>query len=453
MIASIDPATGETFATFTPLTDAQLEERLARAESAFSSWRREPLARRAALLRSAADHFVAHRDEMAALAVREMGKLMKAARAEVEKCATCLRWYADNAEALLAPEVVKTEARMAQVRLDPLGPVLAVMPWNFPWWQVVRFAAPALLAGNVGLLKHASSVPQVSLRLERAFREAGFPKGTFQSLLVEARRVEGIVADPRVCAATLTGGEAAGASLAQAAGRHLKKTVLELGGSDPFIVLPSADIEKAAEVAVAARTQNNGQSCIAAKRFIVHEAVAERFESAMASRAAALRLGHPMDERSELGPLASAQIRDEVEEQLAATLARGARLLAGGQRPEGRGFFFPATVIGSVPEDSPAAREETFGPVAALLRARDFDDAIRLANGTRFGLGASVWTRDPTEERRAVAEIEAGCVFVNAMVKSDPRLPFGGVKASGYGRELSWHGLREFVNAKAVWVD
>ena len=451
-IASINPATGEKLAVFEPLTDAELDRKLGAAERGFHLWRREPAQRRAEVLRKAAQVFTDRRQELGRLATLEMGKLLSAAVAEVDKCAAGLRWYADEHERLLAPEPAPTDAARSYVRLDPLGPVLAVMPWNFPFWQVVRFAAPALLAGNVGLLKHASSVPQVALALQDDFREAGCPAGVFQTLLVEARRVEGIVADDRVVAATLTGSEGAGRSLAAACGKHLKKVVLELGGSDAFLVLPSADLEHAATVAVQARVQNNGQSCIAAKRFIVHEKVAEEFEARMTAKMAAVRVGDPMDEATELGPLINAKGVDDLDGQVQRSLEAGAKLATGGKRLERPGFFYAPTLLVAVPRKSPAAVEETFGPVAALLRAKDLDDAIAVANGSRFGLGAAAFTRDEAEIERLSRELEAGSVFFNGMVKSDPRLPFGGIKASGYGRELSSYGLREFMNVKSVWV-
>jgi len=451
-IASVNPATGATFASFEPLSDAELDRKLALSDKTYRSWRREPVQKRVELLRAAAKVFTDRRQELGRLATQEMGKLLTASLGEVDKCAAGLRWYADEHEKLLAEEPVKSDAARSWVRFDPLGPVLAVMPWNFPYWQVVRFAAPALLAGNVGLLKHASSVPQVALALESIFRDAGFPEGCFQTLLIEAKRVERVVADPRVVAATLTGSEEAGRSIAAACGKHLKPTVLELGGSDPFLILPSADLEKAATVAVAARVQNNGQSCIAAKRFIVHEGVAGEFERLMAAKMAALRTGDPMDEKTELGPLASAQGVDDLEGQVQRTVKAGAKILAGGNRLDRPGFFYAGTVLAQVPPGSAASVEETFGPVAAVLRARDLDHAIELANDSRFGLGAAAFTKDEAEIDRLAKELEAGSVFINGMVKSDPRLPFGGIKASGYGRELSSYGMREFQNVKTVWV-
>jgi succinate-semialdehyde dehydrogenase/glutarate-semialdehyde dehydrogenase len=377
-----------------------------------------------------------------------MGKVIGAARDEVAKCASGCRFYAEHAEAFLAPEQV--DGPDQQVVVQPLGAVLAIMPWNFPFWQTVRFAAPALAAGNVGVLKHASNVPQCALALEDVFRRAGAPPGVFQTLLIGSDLVERVIADDRIAAVTLTGSEAAGRSVAAAAGKHLKKTVLELGGSDPFIVLASADVERAVATAVQARIVNNGQSCIAAKRFIVVDTVYDGFARELAGRMRALRLGDPMDEQTELGPLATEAIRSELSRQVAESVAAGARVLVGGEAREGQGLFFPPTVLVDVPARAPAAREELFGPVAALFRVADADEALARANDTTFGLGASVWTRDRTEAARFSAELAAGSIFVNDMVASDPRFPFGGIKRSGYGRELGVHGLREFVNVKTV---
>ena len=451
-IASIDPATGELLARFEPHSPEEVERRLERAAAAFAVWRAAPLEERSARLSRAADRFAAEADRLGAIATREMGKTLASARAEVEKCARALAWYADHAGRLLAPVEVETEARASRVRFDPLGVVLAVMPWNFPFWQVVRFAAPALAAGNVGLLKHASNVPQCALALEETFAAAGFPEGCFQTLLVGSGSVDGLIADDRVAAVTLTGSEPAGAAVATAAGRAIKKVVLELGGSDPFLVLPSADVARAAEVAVRARTINNGQSCIAAKRFVVHAAVYEEFERRFVEGLRALSVGDPMDPATDVGPLATEAIRADLDAQVRATLALGGRLLCGGEPLDGRGWFYPPTAIADPPSESPAAREELFGPVAALFRVDSFEAGIALANRTRFGLGAAVWTRNEREIERAVAEIEAGSVFVNGMVASDPRLPFGGVKRSGFGRELAGWGLHEFVNVKTVWI-
>jgi succinate-semialdehyde dehydrogenase/glutarate-semialdehyde dehydrogenase len=371
--------------------------------------------------------------------------------AEIEKCATGCRYYAENGEAHLAPEAVATDAKRSEKRFQPLGPVLAVMPWNFPFWQVFRFAAPALMAGNVGLLKHASIVPQCALAIEEALRDAGFPEGVFQTLLVGADKVKRLIDDPRIVAATLTGSDAAGRSLGSAAGAQLKKTVLELGGSDPFLVLPSADLDKAVKTAVAARVQNAGQSCIAAKRFIVHERIAEEFEKRFVQTMAALRVGDPQDDASEVGPLSSEQQVRDVEKQVRGAVEEGARLACGGTRLQRAGYFFAPTVLLSA-EKTLAWREEVFGPVAAVARAKDLDDAIGKANDTQFGRGAAAFTTDSREIDRLTDELEAGSVFINGMVKSDPRLPFGGIKASGYGRELSREGIREFTNVKTVWI-
>jgi succinate-semialdehyde dehydrogenase / glutarate-semialdehyde dehydrogenase len=450
-IATVDPATGETLRTFDPLTDAELEDRLARADRAFRAYRGTSMEARGAWLRAAAGVLEAEKPRLARLMVTEMGKPVRAAAAEVEKCAWVCRHYADHAPRLLAPRPVATDAVRSEVRYRPLGPVLAVMPWNFPLWQVFRFAAPALMAGNVGLLKHASSVPQCALAIEEVLRRAGFPEGVFQALLVEVEAVARVLDDPRVAAATLTGSTRAGAAVAERAGKRLKKTVLELGGSDPFIVMPSADLDAAAEAAVRARTINNGQSCIAAKRFIVHRDVADAFQARFVRGMEALRVGDPMDEATDVGPLATAAIRDEVEAQVARSVEMGARVLCGGARVEGPGFFYRPTVLADVPAEAPAARDEVFGPVAALFGVRDAAEAVRVANDTPFGLGASVWTRDPAEAEAFAEGIEAGMVFVNAMVASDPRLPFGGVKQSGYGRELGEPGILEFVNVKTVW--
>jgi succinate-semialdehyde dehydrogenase/glutarate-semialdehyde dehydrogenase len=381
----------------------------------------------------------------------EMGKLRKAGVAEIEKCAAGCRYYAENAEGHLAPEPVQTDARRSEKQFQPLGPVLAIMPWNFPFWQVFRFAAPALMAGNVGLLKHASNVPQCALAIEEIFRDAGYPEGCFQTLLIGSDKVKKIVEDPRVLAATLTGSDAAGRSLASIAGAVVKKTVLELGGSDPFVVLPSADLDKAVQVGVAARVQNAGQSCIAAKRFIVHEKIAPEFEKRFVERMRALKIGDPQDDATEVGPLASKQVLEDIERQVRAAREQGATLACGGRRLDRPGFFFEPTVMLNS-KGTRVWREEVFGPVAALARAKDLDEAIALANDTQYGLGSAAFSQDAKEIERLVQDLEAGQVFINGMVKSDPRLPFGGIKASGYGRELSREGIREFVNIKTVWI-
>jgi succinate-semialdehyde dehydrogenase/glutarate-semialdehyde dehydrogenase len=449
---SVNPANGEVLARVDEISDAELEARLARAAQTFRAWRRRPFPERAALMVRAAEVLEQRKEHWGRTMTLEMGKTFKSAVAEAEKCALACRFYAQNAERFLADEETKASATRSFVRHLPLGPVLAVMPWNFPFWQVFRFAAPALMAGNVALLKHASNVPQCALAIEEIFRSAGFPDGCFQTLLVGSARVARIVEDDRVAAATLTGSEGAGSAVASAAGRVIKKTVLELGGSDPFVVMPSADLEAAVKTAVTARCINNGQSCIAAKRFIVHDRVYDRFEREMVQRMSALRVGDPMDPATDVGPLATGAELEKLTRQVEAAVKDGARLLAGGKPPGGKGFYFPPTVLASIPPRSPAYREELFGPVAMLHRVKDVDEAIAVANDVPFGLGSSVWTNDEAERRRFVDDLEAGATFVNAMVASDPRLPFGGVKRSGYGRELARDGIREFVNVKTVVV-
>jgi len=403
-------------------------------------------------MRKAAAILDAECRELGRLMTLEMGKPIKAAVAEAEKCATACRYYADNAERFLADQPVQMEGGESWVAFQPLGVVLAIMPWNFPFWQVFRFAAPALMAGNIGVLKHASNVPQCALAIEDIFRRAGFTDGAFQTLLVGSEAVEGLIADSRVAAVTLTGSEGAGRSVATAAGKNLKKAVLELGGSDPFVVMPSADLESAIATAVTARMINNGQSCIAAKRFIVHEKIYDDFLENFVARVSAVRIGDPMDEKTELGPLATAAIRDGLDEQVKKSVAAGARLATGGEKLDREGFYYAPTVLTDIPPQSPAARDELFGPVASVFKAKDITDAIRIANGTPFGLGASAWTRDQRERDQFIAEIESGLLFINGMVVSDPRLPFGGVKNSGFGRELGEFGIREFVNIKSVRV-
>jgi len=451
-ISSINPANGKTLRTFEPFAPTQVNEALDRAVAAFSRHRRTSFGERAQCMRKAAAILDAECRELGRLMTLEMGKPIKAAVAEAEKCATACRYYADNAERFLADQPVQMEGGESWVAFQPLGVVLAIMPWNFPFWQVFRFAAPALMAGNIGVLKHASNVPQCALAIEDIFRRAGFTDGAFQTLLVGSEAVEGLIADSRVAAVTLTGSEGAGRSVATAAGKNLKKAVLELGGSDPFVVMPSADLESAIATAVTARMINNGQSCIAAKRFIVHEKIYDDFLENFVARVSAVRIGDPMDEKTELGPLATAAIRDGLDEQVKKSVAAGARLATGGEKLDREGFYYAPTVLTDIPPQSPAARDELFGPVASVFKAKDITDAIRIANGTPFGLGASAWTRDQRERDQFIAEIESGLLFINGMVVSDPRLPFGGVKNSGFGRELGEFGIREFVNIKSVRV-
>lgn len=452
-IATINPATGETLRTFEPLTDEAIETKLSTAQQAFEQFRQIPLTQKSEWLNKAAAILETDRERFAKTMTLEMGKTLKSAIAEVEKCASVCRYYAENAAQFLADVPVPTDASHSFVRYQPLGAILAVMPWNFPFWQVFRFAAPALMAGNVGLLKHASNVPQCALAIEEIIQKAGFPAGVFQTLLVGADKVAALIADQRVKAATLTGSEPAGMSLAAAAGKHIKKTVLELGGSDPFIVLESADLDAAISTAVAARMLNNGQSCIAAKRFIVVEAIAAQFEERLIEKFEALKVGDPMHPETDLGPLATPSILQDLHQQVAEIIKQGARALTGGQPFSDRpGNFYPPTLLTNIAVDSPGAKEEFFGPVALLFRVANIDEAIHLANSTTFGLGASAWTADHGERDRLIEELEAGAVFINGMVKSDPRLPFGGIKRSGYGRELSIQGIHEFVNVKTIWV-
>ena len=451
-IATINPATGETLRTFTPLTAAELEARLACAASAYHRHRRTSFSDRRRLMLKAAEILETEKETFGRLMVTEMGKPLKAAIEEAAKSALGCRYYADNAAGFLADAPVATSASRSWVSYQPIGPVLAIMPWNFPFWQVFRFAAPALMAGNVGLLKHASNVPQCALAIEDIFRRAGFAEGCFQTLLIETDHVKSVIEDPRIAAVTLTGSEGAGQDVASRAGHGLKKTVLELGGSDPFIVMPSADLSAAAATAAKARTINNGQSCIAAKRFIVAEPIADEFLRLFVAAIEALRVGDPMDPSTDVGPLAMPDLVNDLAKQVDATVAAGARVLTGGHRRPGPGNYFEPTVLVDIPKGSPAYGEELFGPVASVFRAASADDAIRIANDSTFGLGASVWTKDDEEREHFVRELESGQVFVNAMVVSDPRVPFGGVKRSGYGRELGVHGIREFVNAKTVWV-
>ena len=443
MIASVNPATNETLATFEPLTEAQLEAKLARAAEAFLTYRHTSFPQRARWLTRASEILEAEKSAFGRIMTLEMGKPIEAARQEAAKCALACRYYVDHGARLLADEAVAGGPE-SYIRYQPIGPVLAVMPWNFPFWQVFRFAAPSLMAGNVGLLKHASNVPQCAIAIEDILRRAGFPNGAFQTLLIGSDAVERVIADPRVKAVTLTGSEPAGRQVASQAGAHIKKSVLELGGSDPFVVMASADFDTAVRTAVQARCINNGQSCIAAKRFIVEATIADEFERRFVAGMQQLVAGDPMDPGTQLGPLATPAILDELDAQVQRS---GGRVLTGGHRLDRPGNYYAPTVLTDVPA---GFQEEIFGPVAVLYRARDLDDAIRIANDTPFGLGASVWTRDAAEQRRLIDEIESGMVFVNAMVASDPRLPFGGIKASGYGRELSAWGIREFVSVKTV---
>ena len=451
-IASINPVTGEVLKTFEPLTDQELEFKLALADRTFATYKHTSFTDRAQWLKRAADLLEARKTEYAIIITLEMGKTLKSAIAEVEKCANLCRFYAEQAPIYLADTPAQTDASRTLIRYQPLGIILAVMPWNFPFWQVFRFAVPALMAGNVGLLKHASNVPQCALAIAEVFHLAGVPEGAFQTLLIGADRVANLVADARVKAATLTGSEPAGQSLAAIAGHHLKKVVLELGGSDPFIVLKSADLELAVSTAVTARVMNNGQTCIAAKRFIIEEAIADQFIEKFVEKFRALKVGDPMQSDTDVGPLATPQILAELDLQVKASVDAGARVLVGGYRIKQEGNFYAPTILADIPLGAPPYQEEFFGPVAAVFRVKNIDEAIALANSTSFGLGASVWTYDQQEIEQAIEQIEAGAVFVNGMVKSDPRIPFGGIKRSGYGRELGVEGIREFVNIKTIWI-
>ncbi|MGM9333950.1 NADP-dependent succinic semialdehyde dehydrogenase [Streptomyces murinus] len=456
-IATVNPANGETLKTYEAMGEEELERRLQLAEATFRTYRTTPFAERARLLNRAADLLEEDQQEIGRVMTTEMGKPVKQARAEAAKCAKAMRWYAEHAEALLADEepaeadVRDSGAARVRVRYRPLGPVLAVMPWNFPLWQVIRFAAPALMAGNVGLLKHASNVPQTALYLEDLFHRAGFTEGCFQTLLVGSAAVDDILRDERVKAATLTGSEPAGRAVAATSGEMIKKTVLELGGSDPFVVMPSADVDRAAEIAVTARVQNNGQSCIAAKRFIVHRDVYDAFAERFVAGMKALRIGDPLEEDTEVGPLSSEQGRADLEELVDDARRSGAEVLCGGSRPDGPGWYYPPTVLAGITREMRIHREEAFGPVATLYRADDLDEALLIANDSPFGLSSNVWTREESEVERFARDLEAGAVYVNGMTASHPAFPFGGVKRSGYGRELSGHGMREFCNITTVW--
>ncbi|MGZ3664839.1 MAG: NAD-dependent succinate-semialdehyde dehydrogenase [Ktedonobacterales bacterium] len=451
-IQSINPATGELIETFEPYTQAQIDEALDQARHAYLQLREQRYAERAASMRRVAAYLREHKAELARIATLEMGKSIGEAEAEVEKCAWNCEFYADNAENFLADEPVETNATSSYVSFVPLGVVLAVMPWNYPFWQVFRFAAPALMAGNTAVLKHASNVSGCALAIERIFRESGFPEGSLRTVLVPGSEVDRLIADPRIAAVTLTGSEPAGVSVATASGHALKKTVLELGGSDAFIVLEDADLDGAAQTAARARFQNAGQSCIAAKRFIVVEAVADAFEQKFVEAASAIRVSDSLDHATQMGPMSRADLRDALDRQVRESVAQGAQVALGGKPMDGPGAFYPPTILTHVTPQMPVFREETFGPVAAVIRARDTEHAIALANDSIFGLGGNLWTQDIARGRQLARRIESGAVFINGMTASDPRLPFGGVKHSGYGRELSSFGIREFVNVQTVWI-
>src|ERR1700735_1720236 len=451
-IATINPATGEVVKTFPVLSEAEIEKKLQLAVKVFQSEHATSYATRAKRMLKAAEILERDKEKFGHLMKLEMGKTYKSAVAEAVKCTTARRYYAENTERFMADEVVETGAKKSFIRYLPIGPILAVMPWNFPFWQVIRFAAPALMAGNVGLLKHASNVPQVALAIESIFLEAGFPEGAFQTLLIGSGQVDALLNDPRVRAATLTGSEQAGIQVGIGAAKRIKKFVLELGGSDPFIVMPSADLDAAVATAVEARVINNGQSCIAAKRFIVAAPIADEFEQKFVARMQGLRVGDPFEEKTELGPLATASAVKDLDADVQKSIKAGAKLLTGGHTRALPGNYYAPTVLTDIPKESPAYREEFFGPVASLFRVKDIDEAIGLANDSRFGLGASAWTADDRERERFINELESGMVFINKMVASDPRIPFGGVKASGHGRELAANGIREFMNIKTVWI-
>jgi succinate-semialdehyde dehydrogenase/glutarate-semialdehyde dehydrogenase len=451
-IATINPATGEVVKRFDALTDAQVDDKITKAAAAFRSFRKTPFADRARWMTKAAEILESEKEALGRLMTLEMGKTLSSAIAEAEKCAATCRYYAENAARFIADEPIATSAAKSFIRYQPIGIVLAVMPWNFPFWQVFRFVAPGLMAGNVGLLKHASNVPQCALMIEEILRRAGFPEGVFQTLLIGASQVDRILNDPRVAAATLTGSEQAGIQVGISAAKRIKKVVLELGGSDPFIVMPSANIQEATATAVKARVMNNGQSCIAAKRFIIHEQVGDQFEKEFVSRMQSLKLGDPFDPKTDVGPLATPDAVKDLDADVQKSIQGGAKLLTGGKQIVGAGNFYQPTVLANIPKDSPAYREELFGPVACVFRVKSIEEAVAVANDVRFGLGASAWTNDPAEREVFINELEAGMVFINQMVVSDPRVPFGGVKASGHGRELGPYGIREFTNIKTVWI-
>jgi succinate-semialdehyde dehydrogenase/glutarate-semialdehyde dehydrogenase len=451
-IATINPATGQTIKTFEALTDAQVDQKIQKATETFLSFRKLSFADRGRMMNRAAEILESEKETLAKLMTTEMGKTYRSAIDEAVKCAWVCRYYADNAERFLADEVVETPASRSFIRYQPMGVVLVIMPWNYPFWQVFRFIAPGLMAGNVGILKHASNVPQCALKIEEILLKAGFPEGAFQTLLIGSSQVDRILDDPRVAAATLTGSEGAGVQVGSGAAKRIKKVVLELGGSDPFIVMPSADLEQAVATGIKARTANNGQSCIAAKRFIVADQIADKFQREFVAQMEKLKLGDPFDEKTDVGPLANAEAVTSLQADVQASVKAGAKVLTGGKPADRPGSFYLPTVLTDIPKDSPAYREELFGPVASIFRVKNVDEAIRVANDVRFGLGASAWSNDKSEQERFINELEAGMVFINQMVFSDPRVPFGGVKRSGVGRELSTYGIREFTNVKTVWV-
>ena len=451
-IQSVNPATEEVIQTFEPFSASRVNEALEQAHTAFLSWRETSFAERSMLLRRVANYLREHQAELARTATLEMGKPLVESEAEIEKCAWNCEYYAENAEKFLADEQIATNATESYVAFRPLGVVLALMPWNYPFWQVIRFAAPALMAGNTAVLKHASNVSRCALEIERIFRECDLPAGVFRTVLVPGAETGKLIADPRVAAVTLTGSEEAGVAVASTSGQYLKKHVLELGGSDAFIVLDDADIDAAAQTAVRARFQNTGQSCIAAKRFIVVESVAEAFEHKFVEEAAKLRVGDPLQRETQMGPMARGDLRDSLDKQVQASVKMGAKVLLGGKPLEGKGYFYAPTIVTHVTPEMPLFREETFGPVAAVIHARDTEHAVELANSSQFGLGGNLWTRNIEQGRKLAGRLESGALFLNSMTTSDPRLPFGGVKHSGYGRELALFGIREFVNVQTVWI-
>jgi succinate-semialdehyde dehydrogenase/glutarate-semialdehyde dehydrogenase len=451
-IATINPATGQTIKNFDALTNAQVDQKIQRATEAFPSFRKLSFAERGRMMMRTAEILESEKDSLAHLMTLEMGKTLRSAVDEAVKCAWVCRYYAENAERFLADELVETPASRSFIRYQPMGVVLVIMPWNYPFWQAFRFIAPGLMAGNVGLLKHASNVPQCALKIEEVLLKAGVPEGVFQTLLIGSGSVDRILDDPRIAAATLTGSEGAGVKVGTGAAQRIKKVVLELGGSDPFIVMPSANLEDAVAVGIKARVANNGQSCIAAKRFIVHDEIADKFQRAFVAQMEKLTVGDPFDAKTDVGPLANAEAVTSLDADVRSSIKAGAKVLTGGKPADRPGSFYLPTVLTDIPKDSAAYKEELFGPVASIFRVKNIDEAIRVANDSRFGLGASAWTNDKSEQERFISELEAGMVFINQMVFSDPRVPFGGVKRSGVGRELSTYGIREFTNVKTVWV-